>query len=230
MKTAVCCSTMLKWLWFHSTSISSPGRIPRLTILLVAMLCLPQPSRGTTPGGATLSWKYYAYGSLYLDGGSFVANGTVGGTFSDPSDTYFNIIADSSSITFDYSVLTKAPGSWSSSELSLAPTIHNGIAINMVSDLSFVSVTLDPATTMAGFSTGNFSFTADQIQVDWQNLPFDNTTVVKLDIVIVPEPNFACLLLAGLVAAVAVRWIAKGITCRPTARVATAPCGMRPRI
>jgi hypothetical protein len=192
------------------TSSSNPGRSGyslRFTLclaLLGAALCSAVPTRAATLAGATLSWEYYAYGSLYYAGGNFLADGTVGGTFHD-SDNYFNIIADATSITFDYSVLTKPPGSWTASDLSLAPTIHNGIAIDMVSPLAFASVTLDPATTMVGFTSSNFSFTANQIQIDWQNLPFNNTTVVKLDITTVPEPVFPELLFACIGAALTLR-------------------------
>jgi hypothetical protein len=76
----------------------------------------------------------------------------------------------------------RAPGFWSSSPLSLTPTIFNGIAINMLSPDSFTSVTIDPATNMAGLGTSNLSFTAEQIEVDGANLPFTASTVVVLDV------------------------------------------------
>ena len=60
-------------------------------------------------------------------------------------------------------------------------TLHrDGIAIDMVSPISFASVAIDPATNMAGFSPSNVYFTGNQIQIDWQNLPFNASTIVKL--------------------------------------------------
>jgi len=136
--------------------------------------------------GATLSWQYYAYGGPYnpQGGGSsgvFKVNGGAGGEFKGGSAVYFAIVAGNSSITFDYSI-TNHTGPWSASTLSLPPTIHNGIAINMVSGPAFTTVTIDPATNMVGFDPSRISFTNNQIQVDWQNLPYDASTIVKLDV------------------------------------------------
>jgi hypothetical protein len=165
----------------------------------------------TTPGraellGSTLSWQYYAFGGPYFfEGGqtqgTFVVDGGVGGTFiGNTAFRYFNIIADNTSITFDYSI-TNQQGPWSPSELSLAPTIHNGIAINLVSGPAFESVTINPATNMVGFDTSRISFTSGQIQVDWQNLEFNTGTIVKLDVVTaVPEPASFVLFSSGLAA------------------------------
>jgi hypothetical protein len=153
---------------------------------------------------STLSWQYYAYGSAYHEGGqnggTFVNNGVVGGTFSDGSTIYFNIIADATSITFDYSAASSSLlNSWSDSELSYAPTVHNGVVIDLISGAPFSSVTIDPASNMAGFDASRFSFTGNQIQVDWQLLPFSRSTIVKLDVQTVPEPSSLCLLGTGAI-------------------------------
>jgi len=126
--------------------------------------------------GAQMSWQYYAYGASYAGPYLFIDKGVSVGAF----DSYFNILAKPRSITFDYS--PSVGGTWSPSILSLAPTIYNGIAINMVSGPPFTSVTIDPATNMVGFDSSRISFTADQIQVDWQNLAFTSSTIVRLDI------------------------------------------------
>jgi hypothetical protein len=156
--------------------------------------------------GSTVSWQYYAFGGPYFfEGGqtqgTFVVDGGVGGTFIGNTDfLYFNIVADGTSITFDYSI-TNQQGSWSPSELSLAPTIHNGIAIDLVLGPAFDSVTINPATNMVGFDISRISFTAGQIQVDWQNLPFNAGTIVKLDIgTVIPEPAGLVLFGSGLAA------------------------------
>lgn len=155
--------------------------------------------------GSTLSWQYYAYGgpvhsfSYGQSSGTFVDNGGIGGTFKD-SKVYFNILADDTSVTFDYSVVTgSTPQQWSASVLSLAPTIYNGVAINMLSGPAFNSVTIDPSSTMVGFDTTRLSFTSSQIQVDWAGLSFSPSTIVKLDINTVPEPStWSLLALDGL--------------------------------
>ena len=126
--------------------------------------------------GSQLHWDYYAYGGLYQTGNTWTVAGS-GGTFL----TYFTMWADATSITFDYST-GAGGGSWSTSALSLAPKIANGIAINLVSGGPFTSVSIDGATNMVGFSASRISFTGSQIQVDWQNLPFDQRTIVKLNV------------------------------------------------
>lgn len=167
--------------------------------------------------GSTLSWQYYAYGGPYKkpgwnSSGTFVDNGGIGGTFgglvSGEEWVYFNILADGTSITFDYSVLTGPTDPfllWSDSGLSLAPTIYNGLAINLVSGPAFSQVTIDPVTNMLGFDTSRFSFTGSQIQVDWANLNFSPGTIVKLDVQTVPEPAMLSLLTLGAGALLLVR-------------------------
>lgn len=164
--------------------------------------------------GSTLGWQYYGGGGPYNPGtpgaetnGSFTDDGGVGGTFIEPSGDgllpVFNIEADDTTITFDYSVDT-APGPWSSSPLSLSPTIFNGIAIDLLSAASFTSVSIDPATNMAGFGMSNLSFTSNQIEIDWANLPFTTSTVVILDVddppdsPSAPEPGTRRLMLLSL--------------------------------
>lgn len=144
--------------------------------------------------GSDLSWQYYAGGGPLaasidgaVTGGTFTDDGGVGGTFVEPFDDsaipIFNIDATGATITFDYSAYTASDSSeWSTSPLSLAPTIYNGIAIGLGSPGSFLSVTVDPATNMTGFSSSDVSFTSSQIEVDWQGLTFTPTTIVQLDV------------------------------------------------
>jgi hypothetical protein len=161
--------------------------------------------------GSTLSWQYYANGGPfnaagYVSGGTFVDNGGVGGTFTEPGpNDVFDIDADGASISFNYSDYYSTLGSWSPSSLSLAPTIYNGVAVDLESAGSFTGVTLDGATNMAGFTSANFSFTGNEIQVDWANLDFTTSTIVTLDVTFsgtdAPEPaTYGSMALAVLMA------------------------------
>jgi hypothetical protein len=174
--------------------------------------------------GSDLGWQYYAGGGALptavgdvpvpgsVTSGSFIDSGGLGGEFIEPTlnDTepdalpVFDIYADDTTITFDYSVST--PSSWSSSPLSLTPTIYNGIAINLLSAGSFASVSIDSATNMVDFDASDLSFTDDQIQVNWADLDFDTSTVVTLDVTYseisaVPEPGTCSLIIPSLLSA-----------------------------
>lgn len=173
---------------------SWPGKAGRFwcAMPLVVGAALLSLTIGASAGGwrgANLQWQYYAYGGAYDGGGSptecKLRKNNCGSFF-----TYFNIVGDRKSITFDYSP-SGSGSTWAASDLSLPPTIYNGIAINVLSTGTITSVKIDPATNMAGFDTSRISFTAKQIQVDWQNLTFDSSTIVKLDVKFVKTPEHA---------------------------------------
>jgi hypothetical protein len=169
--------------------------------------------------GADLGWQYYAGGGALpesvtgsVTGGSFIDNGGVGGEFIEPTGggplPVFYLESDDTSITFDYSPST--PSFWEGgSPLSLSPTIYNGIAINLLSAGTIDSVSIDSATNMEGFSASNFSFTGNQIEIDWSGLSFTDSTVVTLDVSLdesdappsVPEPSTYSLMLLSLLGA-----------------------------
>jgi hypothetical protein len=156
--------------------------------------------------GATMDWQYFAFGGPHTGPNVFVDNGGVAGIFADKAGVpYFKIIADDNSITFDYSVVTHR-GTWGGSLLSLSPTIHNGIAIDLISGPDFGSVTVDPATNMIGFDKSDISFTANQIQVDWQKLSFGPDTIVELDIAPIPEPATLLLFALGTLGVIGWAW------------------------
>lgn len=158
---------------------------------------------------SSLSWQYFAGGTAYNPGteGS-VTNGIflngLGGTFTEPGTLEFFTVSDTdTTISFDYSPYYATDGSWSSSPLSLAPTIYNGVAIDLLSDESFASVVIDPVTNMTGFSASNLSFTGNEIQLDWSNLSFNTSTVVTLDVSFsnsngTPEPGTRSLMFLSL--------------------------------
>lgn len=143
---------------------------------------LPTMALASTATWKTIQWQYYAYGGAYNGGGSpttcTVKLNNCGAFF-----TYFNVDPTRNSITFNYSP-SGSGSTWGSSVLSLPPTIYNGIAINLLTPrrVKIQSVTIDSATNMAGFDSSHLSFTKKQIQVDWQNLSFNSSTIVKLDV------------------------------------------------
>ena len=173
---------------------------------LVCLSALSLLTFGATTGakaqflGSTLSWQYYFNGGPFGGATTFTDNGGSGGNFIG----YFDIIADDTSVTFDYSRLAGGGGNFGASVLSLSPTIFNGIAVNVVSGPAITALTINPSTNMVGFSNSNISFTGNQIQVDWQNLSFDSSTIVKLNLTGVrsnatPEPGTMALFAGSLV-------------------------------
>jgi len=143
--------------------------------------------------GSTMGDQYYAYGGAYNGQTNFV----VGAGIEDSFLNYYDLDIDNTSITFDYKIAT----TWSSSPLSLAPTIYNGTAVRMVSGPTITNVTIDGATNMVGFNSSRLSFTGNEIQVDWADLSFDEDTIVKLNVETVPEPASMTVLLGGALVA-----------------------------
>jgi hypothetical protein len=84
------------------------------------------------------------------------------------------------------------------------PISFNGFHIDDVNNTipDFTSVTINSQTNMVGFDASRISFDANNIWVNWENLFFDATTLVVLDITggpsTVPEPSTFILLGAGL--------------------------------
>jgi hypothetical protein len=176
-------------------------RLLMCAIAITAMLAwLDRAKAGLL--GSTLRWRYYAFGGAHDVSHIFVADGSMGGTF----NPYFNIIADDASLRFDYAPFDGTSGRvWTDSPLSLAPTIRNGIAIDVVEGDGFRGISISPETNMKGFNASRLSFTERQLQVDWMGLAFSNSTLVKLEVVTVPEPSSIALLAIAAAGAVVMR-------------------------
>ena len=178
-------------------------------LLLIAAGC-SGTAMASSFTGATVNWQYYAFGGPFTGGtssGSFIDNGTVGGTFNDGFFTYFNIIAGSNYITFDYSVDTLCCVSWANSILSKSPNLYNGIDIVFSGGPTLTSVGVNAATNMVGFNSSYVTvLNGNEIEVDWHSLPFDTGTIVKLDLnnTGTPEPGSLLLLGTGLLGVVGV--------------------------
>ncbi|MBS1708771.1 MAG: PEP-CTERM sorting domain-containing protein [Armatimonadetes bacterium] len=164
-----------------------------LTLALAAVAVVVPSIANAGLNGSTMGDQYYAYGGAYNAQTNFV----VGAGIEDSFLNYYDVDVDDNSITFDYKIAT----TWSTSALSLAPTIYNGTAVRMVSGPAFTNVTIDGATNMVGFDASRLSWNGSEIQVDWQGLSFDEDTIVKLNVESVPEPASMSVLLGGALVA-----------------------------
>ena len=158
--------------------------------LTVAILALSLTTAGEARAnlmGSILTTQYYANGGAYTGPTTFAVNGGVGANYFG----YFNVVTDANSITFDFSSMG-GTNYFSPSSLSLAPTIFNGITINLDSGPAFSSVSLDPVTNMTGFTSSSFSFTGSQIQVNFATnttVYISPSTIMKLDVTMTPTSN-----------------------------------------
>jgi hypothetical protein len=92
---------------------------------------------------------------------------------------------------------------------SYTPASFNGFRISDVFNSigSFTSATVNPATTLPGFTGANVSFDANNIWVNWEGLFFNDGDTVSIDIDggstsdKVPEPATLALFGVGLAAA-----------------------------
>jgi hypothetical protein len=178
--------------------------IARLALLILVGLFY-SAAGASDFSGSTISWQYYAYGGKYTgreSNGTFVDNGGLGGTFIDAIGIrYFNIIAGPNDLEFDYSVCTFCPATRGGTTLSKPPDLYNGVDLSFSGGPSTGSVTIDPATNLAGFDMSHVYYNDSEIQVDWHQLRYDKNTVVKLDLNSAappPEPDTLVMLGSGV--------------------------------
>jgi hypothetical protein len=114
---------------------------------------------------------------------SLIANGS--DTFNEIGTA--NVTATDSTITFTF----PSPG-------HLADQEWNGPIITLTSPSSdFSSVTLDPSTT-SNFIPSMWSWSGNQIDINWQSMTFSAGNTVTLDYSITPTPEPSTLALGGL--------------------------------
>ena len=175
----------------------------KVFIFSVALLCFASVSYAGFVGNSVTS-QYYAYGgvySLYGSPATFVANGTVQQTFCAGCGEGFNLIVRDNQIEYDFLY----DGFWSPSGTSLNSNglfIANGNLITSTS-VTIIGVTVDAATTLGGFGSGNVTFNSNNVAIDWANFQ----DIVAGDKVVlnvtfsgtqVPEPTAMLLLGLGL--------------------------------
>lgn len=185
--------------------------------------------------GTTLAWQYYGGGGLYtspylgaVTSGEFVVDDTgAGGTYMDgsPLATIFDITADADTITISFAPDTlSGTNRWPVSACSLncsgsGFSVYDGLSIDLSGGF-FDDVILDPATNMTGyddltmdaltFGASNFTFSDDEIDLDWQNMDYSTSTEVKFDVTLAagsstPEPATFGLISSSLLLGAALR-------------------------
>lgn len=176
-------------------------------LLIIASLIIGCSGLALPVHAVLLNGKTVTLGYLYPDINTVYSglsgNITVGPWLEfDASGTTFPVSTDISDnqITNDY----LAQGVWDN-------TSFNGYHIfDVYSDIdAFLSVTINPLTSMAGLDSSRITFDDNYIWVNWAGLAFDSNTLVVLDInaneSTIPEPSTLLLLGAGLAGVAALR-------------------------
>lgn len=156
------------------------GVVRCVVVILAAAGILAGPGRADAGFMAnTLSYEYLTptVGTV-TNSSTFVVTGGV------ERSSLFNGNTGTDVANFDVSdnsVLVQfyATGSWT-------PAFFNGFHLSDISNTipAITGVTANSATNMSGFGTGNVSFDANNIFVNWESLSFTNDppTVVQLDV------------------------------------------------
>lgn len=107
----------------------------------------------------------------------------------------FSIDVAASTITiFAFTGYPEFPGT-----APFSPATFNGLVFTDSTDSApaFLSVTVDPSNTLAGFTDSRVTFSDNQITLNFASLSYDSTTQVVLSVTTVPEPACGALFLLG---------------------------------
>lgn len=147
--------------------------------------------------GDTIQSQFAATGytpSPYAGPVSTVAPGTTGAYPGIASAGTFSIAYTATTIT-----LLSAGGTTSFA----SGFTFNGAEFNVLTGTPFATVSIDPSTTLAGFTSGDLSLSAGTIAANLGGLVFGSNQSLVLDVTTVaatPEPSSLVLLGTGLVA------------------------------
>lgn len=193
-------------------------RFSRLPTLMVAATAVTIGlTSGTCQAGfinRTLGYQYqfpnYNTSAPYIQGNNFVVGAGV-----ERQDVQATSAGNGSDFaSLDVSDTQVAAIYYASATWSTQP--YNGFRLYDVNNTvsAITSVTIDPSTNMVGFNASRVSFDADNINVNWQGLTFNQSTVVRLNVtfadtpvgvVSTPVPPTALAAVVGLLGMVGVR-------------------------
>jgi len=169
------------------------GRI--LMVVLALAVAAAIPAHATLLDGQTVrvTYEYPVIGTVF-SGASYdvlVGPGVEIAAFPTPGDNVTSVDLSDTNILVGYN-----------SNATFLPASFNGFHVFDAFGTipAFTSVSINPASTLVGFDVSRITFDADNIWVNWQNLPFNTETVLSLDLTAeagaVPEPS--TLMLIGL--------------------------------
>ncbi|MCO5103148.1 MAG: IPTL-CTERM sorting domain-containing protein [Burkholderiaceae bacterium] len=177
-------------------------------LLLVLTVALTSTMAAAQMTGQTVRAQHYYpdLSTTYSAAVDSVVGAGVEVTGFPASDPWTNIDYSANSIRIAY---TGAAG-WS------AATFNGVVFSDLNSTIPAITgVTLNPASNMVGLDASRLTFTADTVSINWQNLAFDASTVVVLDLsfanggAATPVPTLSewmLIVLMLMVAAVGITW------------------------
>ena len=165
-----------------------------LALAVLSIAAVGSPARAGFLEGQSMSVQIQDAAitpALLLGPVPFVVNDTVEvGVANTPNVGTFNLEVDDNTITFTYTQVA-----------NFSTASFNGYVFRALSALTpaFGSITVDSATTLAGFDNSRLSFDSSTFNINVSGLSAGVGTVLKLDVqpaAMVPEPS--SLMLAGL--------------------------------
>ena len=168
-------------------------RTSRALMLFVAVAALSAvPAHATVLDGQTvrLTYEFPSLGTVW--------NGNTHDLLVGPSVEIFGFPFGDPRTDVDFSD-TNIYVTYTSSEDWTATSFNGFRVFDLFGTIpGFLSVTINPATNLAGFDASRITFDADNILVNWQGLAFNTETVVSLDVSAVPEPSTLALIGLGI--------------------------------